>query len=279
MSFSAPGTRHFFTMLIDTHCHLTYPELGDQLDGVLLRAADAGVDRIITIATEPADARDARRLAAKYPRQISYAAGIHPHEAAKVGPDELQALTDLHHGRWAAEDGAPLPVAVGETGLDFHYDFAPPVRQEEVFRFQLQLACDVGKPVIIHARKAEEQVCDILAEYPRLRGRVVFHCFSRGEDLARRVDELGLWLSFTGVVTFDKSAEIQAAAKSFPLDRIMVETDGPFLSPVPVRKVRPNEPAFVAHTARFIAALRGMSFEEFSAATTANARRFFALPA
>lgn len=265
-------------MLIDTHCHLTYSELGDQLAGVLTRATEAGVGRIITIATDPADARDARALAGRFPEQISYAAGIHPHEAAKVGPDELQALNDLHHGRWAADvDGAQMPVAVGETGLDFHYDFAPPARQEEVFRFQLELAMAVGRPVIIHARKAEERVCDILAEYPRLRGRVVFHCFSRGPDVARRIDELGLWLSFTGVVTFDKTGEIPAAAEAFPLDRIMVETDGPFLSPAPVRKVRPNEPAFVAHTARFIAELRGMPFEEFAAATSANARRFFGL--
>lgn len=264
-------------MLIDTHCHLTYPELGDQLGAVLQRATDAGVERIVTIATDPADARDARALVSRYPSRISYAAGIHPHEAAKVGPDDLQALSDLHHGRWV-DDGSPRPVAVGETGLDFHYDFAPPARQEEVFRFQLQLACDADKPVIIHARKAEERVCDILVEYPTLRGRVVFHCFSRGPEVVQRVDELGMWLSFTGVVTFDKSGEIPAAAKMFPIDRIMVETDGPFLSPVPVRKVRPNEPAFVVHTARYIAELRGMAIEEFAAATTANARRFFGLP-
>lgn len=262
-------------MLIDTHCHLTYPELGSQLDMVLQRAAAAGVERIITIATDIADARAARALAIQHP-QISYAAGIHPHAAAKVGDDDLQALSDLHHGRWAS-DGAPPPVAIGETGLDFHYDFAPPARQEEVFRFQLQLAGETGRPVIIHARKAEERCCEILAEYPQLRNRVVFHCFSRGPDIARRIEALGLWLSFTGVITFDKTGEIPASAKSFPLDRIMVETDAPFLSPVPVRKIRPNEPAFVAHTARFIANLRGMTESGFAAAATANARRFFSI--
>lgn len=264
-------------MLIDTHCHLTYPELGDQLAAVLQRARDAGVGRIITIATDPDDAREARTLAQKHPSQISYAAGIHPHEAAKVGPEQLAALADLHHGRWA-DTSAPAPVAVGETGLDFHYDFAPADRQEDVFRFQLDLAVSVHKPVIIHARKAELQVCDILAGYPQLRDRVVFHCFSCGPDVAQRVDALGLWLSFTGVVTFAKSAEIQAAARTFPLERIMIETDAPFLSPEPVRKQRPNEPAFVAHTARFLAQLRGLPYEEFANQASANAQRFFGLP-
>jgi len=263
-------------MLTDTHCHLTYPELAPQLDAVLERAAQAGVTRAITVATSPADARLAIPLLAAHP-QVYLAAGVHPHEAGKVGPDELAALADLHRGRWADGPQAARLVAVGETGLDFHYDFAPRERQEEVFRFQLRLACEVGRPVIIHAREAEERVCDILEEFAELASRVVFHCFSGGAELAQRVLDLGHWLSFTGVVTFQNADTIREAARMAPADRIMVETDAPYLSPLPLRKIRPCEPAFVAHTARRLAELRGCRFEAFASMTTANAERFFEL--
>lgn len=263
-------------MLIDTHCHLTYDELAGRLDAVLARAADAGVSRIITIATDLPDAADALEILRSHP-QVCMAAGIHPHEAAKCSDADLAALERLHRGPTPGATAGRL-VAVGETGLDFHYDFAPPARQEEVFRRQLALACDVGRPVIIHARKSESRVCDILADYPPLRERVVFHCFSAEPDLARRVCDMGFYLSFTGVVTFANADKIQEAARAAPIDRIMVETDAPFLSPVPVRKIRPNEPAFVSHTARFLADLRGMPFDSFAERTTANAIRFFGLP-
>lgn len=262
--------------LIDTHCHVTYAELAPQIDDVVRRAAEAGVTRMITVATTPDDARRGIELMKSHDR-IYLAAGIHPHEAAKVGAAELNDLAALHRGQWNLGPLATRLVAVGETGLDFHYDFAPADVQERVFRAQLALAVEVKRPVIIHARKAEEQVCDILRDYPQLVGRVVFHCFSRGVDVARRVLDMGLWLSFTGVVTFDKSGEIPASAKFTPADRFMIETDSPFLSPVPVRKIRPCEPAFVAHTARYLAELRGVSFETLAAQSTANAERFFSL--
>lgn len=264
-------------MLIDTHCHLTYDELAPQIDDVLRRAAEAGVARCITIATSPADAQRALRLAEPRP-QVFISAGIHPHEAAKIGSAELADLTALHRGEGISAALAARVVAVGETGLDFHYDFAPPARQEEVFRYQLALACDVGRPVVIHARKAEERVCDILCEYPPLRDRVVFHCYSADEQIARRILDCGFWLSFTGVVTFKNSDAIRAAARVCPADRIMVETDSPFLSPEPMRKIRPCEPALVVHTARFLADLRQEPFERFAEQTTANAVRFFGLP-
>lgn len=264
-------------MLVDTHCHLTYDELAGQLPAVLERAAANGVTRQITVATQPDDARAALAIAREHPR-VFVAAGIHPHEAGKVGDAELSALSDLHRGRWETAAGmAGRLVAVGETGLDFHYDFAPPQRQEEIFRKQLALACEVGRPVIIHARKSEERVCEVLSEYPALRERVVFHCYSGGPELAARIVDMGVWLSFTGVVTFRKSVEIQAAARTAPADRIMIETDAPYLTPEPIRKIRPNEPAFVAHTARFLAELRGEAFEAFAQRTTANAVRFFDL--
>ena len=263
-------------MLVDTHCHLTYPALVENLDEVIARATSAGVTRMITVATDTADARAALRILATY-EQVFLAAGIHPHEAAKAGDDDLQALADLHHGRWANGPAANRLVAVGETGLDFHYDFAPPDVQERIFRYQLELARDVGRPVIIHARESEARVCEILAEFPVVCTRTVFHCFSGGPDLARRILDLGCWLSYTGVATFRNTAEIRASAVATPAERIMVETDAPYLTPEPHRKVRPNEPALVEHTARRLADERGAAFEDFAALTTRNAERFFRL--
>lgn len=263
-------------MLIDSHCHLSYPELADRLDDVVNRAIAAGVERIITIATSPADARRALDLLPGRPA-IWMAAGIHPHEAARATDDDLAALRDLHHGRWHNAPPAERLVAVGETGLDFHYDLAPRDVQERVFRLQLALASEVHRPVIIHARKAEERVCDILADYPALAGRVVFHCFSRDVAMARRILDAGQWLSFTGVVTFDNARDVRESARFCPADRLMIETDAPYLSPNPVRRMRPCEPAFVAHTARFLAELRRVPLEQLASETTRNAERFFSL--
>ncbi|TWT44543.1 putative deoxyribonuclease YcfH [Phycisphaerae bacterium RAS1] len=260
-------------MLVDTHCHLTSREFADQADAVIARARDAGVRQFVTVATTPDDAEAAAALSHKH-ADVFIAAGIHPHQAGSADEAQMRRLYELHHG---GIDPKRL-VAVGETGLDFHYDFSPRASQEGVFRFQLGLACKTRRPVVIHARKAESEVCDILADYPMLRDRVVFHCFSADEAVARRIIDMGLWISFTGVVTFKNSEEIQRVAKWIPADRFMVETDSPFLSPEPLRKARPCEPAFVVHTARFLADLRGESLESLSAATTANARRFFKLP-
>lgn len=263
--------------LIDTHCHLTYPELATQIDEVLARARSAGVSRCITVATSPDDARRGAALLARH-EQVFLAAGVHPHEAGKVSEDELAALADLHHGRWNLEPPvARRLVAVGETGLDFRYDFAPADVQERVFRAQLALAIEVNRPVIIHARESEERVCEILADYPRLRDRVVFHCYSGGAELARRIFDMGWLVSFTGVVTFRNADTIREALRAAPADRFMVETDSPYLSPEPVRKQRPCEPALVVHTAERIAAERGETLAALAAATTRTAERFFGL--
>ncbi len=265
-------------MLTDTHCHLTSAEIAPQLVGVMARAAEAGVRRMVTVATTPDDAIAAAAIMGAH-RNVYLCAGVHPHQAQTCGDDDLARLAAMHEGREAALAGAAgRLVAVGETGLDFHYDFAPPARQELVFRYQLELAQRVGRPVVIHARKAEERVCDVLAEYPALRDRVVFHCFSGGVPLARRVLDGGHWLSFTGVVTFKNAGDVRDAARFAPLDRVMVETDSPYLAPVPHRGKQPCEPAFAALTARFLAELRGMPYDAFAAATTANAIRFFQLP-
>ncbi|MBL8879167.1 MAG: TatD family hydrolase [Phycisphaerales bacterium] len=265
-------------MLIDTHCHLTYDELAPQIDAVWERAAAAGVMRCITVGTDIADIQRGIALSATRPG-IFHAAGIHPHAAGRANEEELRALEQLHADPAGSGLSPERLVAVGETGLDFHYDFAPRDVQEVVFRRQLVLAIRVRRPVVIHARESEERVCDVLAEYPVLRDRVVFHCFSGGPELARRALDMGFWLSFTGVVTFKNADAIRAAALLCPPDRMMVETDAPYLAPEPVRKIRPNEPAFVAHTARFLAALRKEDYAAFARATTANAERFFGLPA
>jgi TatD DNase family protein len=264
-------------MLIDTHCHLTYDELRPQIGAVFARARAAGVTRVITVATTPDDALAALELMREHP-EIYLCAGIHPHQAGACSPGDLARLEALHRGAGVSPELARRVVAVGETGLDFHYDFAPRDDQERIFRAQLELASRVGRPVVIHARESEERVCDILRDYPQLNGRVVFHCFSAGTEILARLDDIGPFVSFTGIITFKNAETIRTAARRAAADRIMVETDSPFLSPEPVRKVRPCEPAFVAHTARFLAELRGVRFEEFAAATTANAVRFFNLP-
>lgn len=263
-------------MLIDTHCHLTSPELLTQVDDVLAAARVAGVTRLILVATNPTDAHTAAALLVGR-SGLYMAAGIHPHEAATADSERLAALASVLRGHGLAEEIRPRLVALGETGLDFHYDFAPRATQEQVFELHLALAEELRLPVIIHARKSEERVCEILAGHPALHGRVVFHCFSGGPELARRVLDLGCVCSFTGVVTFKKAAEIQAAARYVPADRLMIETDAPYMSPEPHRSIRPNVPALLVHTAQFLAKLRGERYEDFAAATTANAIRFFNL--
>lgn len=264
-------------MLIDTHCHLTVDSLAPRIDAVLAAAHEAGVHQVITVAEDFADAEGALELVRAHP-EVFLVAGVHPHRAARCTADQLAALERLQRGQGAAAGLADRVVAVGEVGLDYYYDFAPHARQEEVFRQHLDLAVTVNKPVVVHARKSEARVCEILAAYPALRERVVFHCYSGDPTLTRRALELGCWFSFTGVVTFKNAGTIRESARLVPADRVMVETDAPYLSPEPVRKVRPNEPALVVHTARFLATLRGVAPEEFAATTTANARRFFGLP-
>lgn len=264
-------------MLIDTHCHLTSREFAGQIDAVLERARAAGVRRAILVAEDATDARRALRLMEHRP-QLFLVAGVHPHRAGRCDAAQLAELESILRGEGLPDDLRQRIVAVGETGLDLHYDFAPRDRQEEALRAQLALAVDRELPVVIHAREAELAVCDALAQFPSLAGRFVFHCFSGDVPIARRVLNLGGYCSFTGVVTFRKATAIQASAAFVPRERILVETDAPYLSPEPMRKIRPNEPALLVHTARFLADLRNEDYAAFAAATTANAVRFFRLP-
>jgi len=264
-------------MLIDSHCHLTFAGLVEQAPDVLARARAAGVGRMILVAVDAGDAQAGLRLMNDQP-DLFLVAGIHPHETAKCDAAGIEALKKLIRGDELAANLKARIVGIGETGLDLHYNFAPPERQEEVFRMHLALAEELRLPVVIHARESEARVCNILDEHPRLTGRVLWHCFSGDTTLARRILAQGGYCSFTGVVTFKNAGTIRESARYLPRDRIMVETDAPYLSPEPVRKIRPNEPALLVHTARFLADLRGESFDDFAAATTANAVRFFHLP-
>ncbi len=254
--------------LIDSHCHLTYEGLFDRIDEVLANAAQAGVSEMITIAEHPEDARRSIALSQNYPN-IYVVAGVHPHNAAKVAPDWDAELLEI-----ARRDDV---YAVGEMGLDYHYDFSDRESQRRMFRRQLEIAMEVAKPVVIHCREAHEDVMRLLGESPALPG-VVFHCFSGTLQEAREILDAGYWPSFTGVVSFKRSDELRAVVRETPDDRLMLETDAPYLSPEPVRKIRPNEPALMVHTAACVARERNMEMGELAALTARNTRRFFRLP-
>lgn len=255
--------------LIDTHAHLTSPELAAQFAAVLARARAAGVGRIVAIASDAADAEAAQRLATAH-ADIYSSAGIHPHQAARVVDGDLERVGAL----WAESK----TIAVGEIGLDYFYDFADKPSQQRVFAEQLERAVSANLPLIIHCRDAFDDCIAMLERYGYRGRKVVFHCFTGSRQDAARVAEFGWRISFTGIVTFRRSVELREIAREYPADQLMLETDSPYLSPEPVRSIRPNEPAHVAHTARFLARLRNTPEEEFAARTTANARAFFDLP-
>lgn len=253
--------------LIDSHAHLTFDAFAD-VDAVLDRAAEAGVQRVISIGT---DIRDAERVIALAQRHhaVEAAMGIHPHEAGR--------LVDGDWDRYRTLMRADTVVALGEMGLDYHYDFADRNAQRDVFERQLALAAEVDKPIIIHCREAHDDTVAILNSAGFGGRRVVFHCFTGTAAERAQIADNGWRVSFTGIVTFKSAGELARIAADYPADQLMVETDSPYLSPVPVRHVRPNEPAHVAHVARFLADRRGQPFEEFSEQTRANTVAFFGL--
>lgn len=257
--------------LIDSHCHLDDKQFDADRDAVIRRAREAGVTTMIAIGTGdgPPDLEAGVRLAGQY--DCMYATvGVHPHNAAQAEPDTAARLSGLLRH--------PKVVGLGEIGLDYHYDFSPRDRQREVFIAQLALAREARKPVIIHTREAWDDTESILREHWVPAGLPgVMHCFSGGPKEASASLDMGFFVSFSGIVTYPKATEIHEAAKLVPLDRLLVETDAPYLAPVPQRGRR-NEPAFVVHTARRLAALRGEAEEALASAATANTRRLFSLP-
>lgn len=268
----AEGSR-YSARVIDTHCHLTFPELNDRLDDVLAAARDAAVDRMISIGTTPTSSHHAAELAATYSRVFA-TAGVHPHEAAK------------HHDRNALLDPIrqtlhrPGVVALGEMGLDTHYPDPPIEDQRRVFQWQLELAAEhPALPVVIHNRKATDNTLTMLRDTGLPGERFVFHCFTGTPAEIDAILDFGACVGFTGIVTFKSAGDVAEASDRVPLERLFIETDAPFLTPEPHRKVRPNEPRYVPHVAEFLAARRGMPIADFTAAVDANAERFFALPA
>jgi TatD DNase family protein len=252
--------------LIDSHCHLDSPEFDADRDEVVARALEAGVEQMVAIGTGngPPDLEAGIRLADRYP-QFYATVGIHPHDAAKATDPDFQRLAELL--------SHPKVVALGEIGLDYHYDFSPRETQTSVFIRQMEIAAAAKKPIVIHTREAWDDTAALLEQYWKPHGMGgIMHCFSGGPAEARRALDLGFYLSFGGIVTFPKALDLQAAAKEAPVDRILVETDSPYLAPVPKRGKR-NEPALVVHTARKLAELRGQSLEEVSLVTTENFRR------
>jgi TatD DNase family protein len=253
-------------MLVDSHCHLDFPDLTADLDAVLARARAAGVGRMVTISTRVKNQDQVLAVADKYP-DVYCSVGTHPHNAHE---EHDISVADL-----VARTRHPKVVALGEAGLDYHYDFSPRAAQEEGFRRHIAAARDTALPLVIHSREADADTARIL-EQETGRGAfpAVLHCFTGGRELAERAIALGLFISFTGIVTFKKSDALRAIAASLPADRFLVETDAPYLAPGPYRGKR-NEPAYVVETAKVLAAVRGVSFEELARQTTDNFFRLF----
>ena len=253
-------------MLVDSHCHLDFPDFADELDAVVDRARAVAIGRIVTISTRIAKHADLIGIAERFP-EVFCSVGTHPHNAH----EEL----DVTAADLVARARHPKVVALGEAGLDHHYDYSPRDAQERGFRIHIAAARQSGLPLVIHAREADADMTRILEEETRLGAfPAVLHCYTGGRDLAMRAIDLGLSISFTGILTFKKSDELRAIAAELPADRILVETDAPYLAPGRHRGKR-NEPAFVVETARVLAETRKVELAEIARTTSENFFRLF----
>jgi TatD DNase family protein len=253
-------------MLVDSHCHLDFPDFAPDLDAIVARAAAAGVGRMVTISTRVRRLDQLLAITERYDN-VFCSVGTHPHHADEedgISPEELIALS--RH---------PKVVAFGEAGLDYFYDNGSPEAQARGFRAHIAAARATGLPLVIHTREADEDCARILEEETAKGSfRAVLHCYTGGRELAMKAISLGLFISFTGILTFKKSDSLRALATELPADRIMVETDAPYLAPGKFRGKR-NEPAYVVEVAKVLAEARGVSFEEIARQTTENFFRFF----
>jgi TatD DNase family protein len=255
--------------LIDTHCHLTFEQYAGNIEAVVERSKAAGVTGWVTIGTDTQENRKAVELAGRFENMYA-TVGIHPHYAKDVTADDFAELKRLAENEKV--------VAIGETGLDFHHNFSKQTDQKRVFVEQLELARQMNLPVVVHSREAFDDTIEILEQFGSDVKRVVFHCFGGSAEQARVVIEKGFYVSFTGAVTFRNAENIREAAAIVPPDRLMVETDCPYMSPEPMRKQKINEPALMIHTVRRLAELKEMDFAEFAESVTAVSRNFFDLP-
>ena len=253
-------------MLVDSHCHLDFPDFAAELDAVVDRARTAGIGRMVTICTRVKKHAQVLAVAEKYP-EIFCSVGTHPHNAQEELDIDAKALIALAQH--------PKVVAIGEAGLDYHYDKSPRDAQEAGFRKHIAAARETGLPLVIHSREADADMAAILSEetgqgaFP-----AVLHCYTGGRDLAFKAIELGLYIGFTGILTFKNGQDLRDIAKDLPADRILVETDAPYLAPLPFRGKR-NEPAYVVETAKVLANTRGVLAEEIARQTTENFFRLF----
>lgn len=248
-------------MLVDSHCHLNYKGLAEDVDGVLERARAAGIGYFLTINTKIAQYDEVLTIARSHD-DVSATVGIHPHEA--------EAEQGITTAEIVARTAPSEIVGIGETGLDYYYDNAPRDAQREMFRRHIAAARETGLPLIVHSRDAEDDTTALLEEgLAQGPFKAVIHCFTGSRPFMERMVALGFYISLSGIVTFKSAKDLQATAKAVPADRLLVETDSPFLAPVPHRG-KPCEPAYVADTARFLADLRGESFDTLAAQTTAN---------
>lgn len=256
--------------MIDSHCHIAGPEFSGDLDAVVERATAAGVARALVIlaADDEPELAQAEAVASRWPA-ARFSIGVHPHAAGKFADDPPAAARAVA----SALDAQPLARGLGEIGLDYHYDFSPRDAQQAVFRHQIRLAAERRLPIVIHTREAEDDTFRILAEESASSG--VFHCFTGDRAMARRALDAGFHISLAGIVTFPKALELKEVARIVPADRLLVETDSPFLAPVPYRGSR-NEPARVARVAEVVAELRGTTVDAIAEATSLNFERLFA---
>jgi TatD DNase family protein len=254
-------------VLVDSHCHLDFPDFAADREAVLDRARAHGVGAMLTISTHLSRFDQVLAVAERYD-DVFCTVGIHPHEAANEAPASVDKLVELARH--------PKVVGFGETGLDFYYEHSPRPAQEQSFRRHIAAARVTGLPVVIHTRDADADTARIVAEEMALGPfKAVIHCFSSGQVLADQMLAHGFFLSFSGIVTFNKAQPLRAVAAAVPVQNLLVETDAPFLAPVPRRGKR-NEPAFVSHTARCVAGLKGLSESALAEATTDNFFRLFA---
>jgi len=255
--------------LIDTHCHLTFEPLAGDVEAVIERSKTAGVAGWITVGTDTQENQKVIELANRF-EDMYAAVGIHPHYAQDVTAQTLAELKRLAQSEKV--------VAIGETGLDFHYNFSQQQDQKRVFAAHLKIAAELNLPVIVHSREAFDETLEILDRHGSGVKKVVFHCFSGSSEQAKIVLKKGFYISFTGVVTFKNAEKARRTVGVVPVDRLMLETDCPYMSPEPMRKQKINEPALMIHTAKCLAELKKMALDDFAEAVTAASRAFFNLP-
>ena len=256
-------------MFVDSHAHLDAHYYSLPVDSVIQRAFDAGVSQMVVVGCGIEASKNAVELARSHPSRIFAVAGVHPHDAGSATEDEIEALARLAR--------CPEVVGIGETGLDYHYDRSPRKVQREVFERFLDISREVDKPVVIHTREAEEDTFEILRRAAALPASGVFHCFTGSTELARFAVDLGMFVSFSGVLTFRNADRLRRCARDLPLDRLLIETDCPFMAPSPFRGLK-NEPMFVSAVAGTLAAEKGLPLTEIAESSSRAARTVFRLP-